>query len=491
MVVQWREESGELRAFIDQDGHEEEVTWAAQPGSQQALLECPVFEVLLEGNRGGGKTDALIMDFARYVGRGFGAEWRGILFRLTYKQLEDVVAKTKKWFPRIFPAATFNESHMRWTWPTGETLLLRYMDKPSDYDNYHGSSYTWIGFEELTRWPDDKCYKVMMSCCRSPIHDMPKKFRATTNPYGVGHNWVKARFQLPVPHGCVVGKVVKTPDEPDRVAIHSSLEENQILLHGDPDYMQRTAAAARNPSEKKAWVKGSWDIVAGGMFDDLWRPQHHVIPNIPFAMIPKAWKINRSYDHGQSAPFSVGWWAQSNGEPLYFAGRWIGDIPGDLIRIAEWYGWNGTSNEGLRMLSGDIAEGIRERERDWGIRATGGPADSSIFDDFEPGKSVAGAMKRKGVKWQAADKGRGSRKQGWEIMRTLLKQAMPGREGVREEPGLFICQRCDQFIRTFPVLPRCPKDMDDVDTKAEDHIADEARYRCREKIRAVAHSRSW
>ncbi len=75
-------------------------------------------------------------------------------------------------------------------------------------------------------------------------------------------------------------------------------------------------------------------------------------------------------------------------------------------------------------------------------------------------------------------------------MRTLLKHAVPGSEGVREEPGLFICQRCDQFIRTFPVLPRCPKDMDDVDTKAEDHIADEARYRCREKLRA-AHSWSW
>jgi hypothetical protein len=30
-----------------------------------------------------------------------------------------------------------------------------------------------------------------------------------------------------------------------------------------------------------------------------------------------------------------------------------------------------------------------------------------------------------------------------------------------------------------PVLPRDEKDPDDVDTEAEDHVADEARYRCR------------
>jgi len=77
-----------------------ETVWAPQKGGQAAFLEARLFEVLLEGPRGGGKTDALLMDFGQHVGQGYGAEWRGILFRQTYKQLLDVVGKAKKWFPR-------------------------------------------------------------------------------------------------------------------------------------------------------------------------------------------------------------------------------------------------------------------------------------------------------------------------------------------------------------------------------------------------------
>jgi hypothetical protein len=88
------------------------------------------------------------------------------------------------------------------------------------------------------------------------------------------------------------------------------------------------------------------------------------------------------------------------------------------------------------------------------------------------------------------DKGPGSRKQGWQQLRKLLKNAIPGEEGVRENPGLFVCESCYQFIRTIPVLPRDQKDLDDADTLAEDHIADEVRYRVREKV-LKAGSRSW
>ena len=47
---------------------------------------------------------------------------------------------------------------------------------------------------------------------------------------------------------------------------------------------------------------------------------------------------------------------------------------------------------------------------------------------------------------------------------------------------------CRQFIRTFPVLPRDDKKPDDIDTEAEDHIADEARYRVLEVKREVSSS---
>lgn len=469
--------SGEEKVY-----HEgREVAWSPQPGSQRAFMECPVFECLIEGTRGGGKTDTLLMDFAQDVGKGYGTEWRGILFRQTFPQLQDVVSKTKKWFPRIFPLAGFNQASMTWTFAHGETLRLAYMEREDDYWNYHGHSYPWIGWEELTTWASDKCYRVMMSCCRSTHSKIPRKYRATTNPYGPGHNWVKARFKLPIPPHSRIGPI---HGQPERVAIRSSLEENLVLTTADPGYKERLEMSARNPAERKAWLEGSWDIVAGGMFDDVWEPSLHVVKQFE---IPASWKINRAYDHGQSAPFSVGWWAESNGEAVRVGDRVHGKVKGDVYRIAEWYGWNGQPNEGLRLASAEIADGILDRERRNGLagRVRMGPADASIFDDFQPGTSIAGEMKKKGVHWTAADKRAGSRKHGWQLFRELLHGARPGAEGFREKPGLFVFSGCEQFIRTVPVLPRDNKDLDDVDTDAEDHVADEVRYRLREKIVAA------
>ena len=162
------------------------IIWQPQPGSQRLFLSCPVFEVLYAGTRGPGKTDALLMDFLQHVGVGYGAEWKGILFRAQQKDLHDVIGKSQKWFPRIQPGARFKQSALAWRFPEGERLLFRHLRTPGDYQAYHGHAYPWIGFEELTQWPDDIVYKLMMSCCRSTIKDMPRKFRATTNPLWQG-----------------------------------------------------------------------------------------------------------------------------------------------------------------------------------------------------------------------------------------------------------------------------------------------------------------
>lgn len=482
------DEENNLKPYIVDGKRKQPVTWAPQPGSQGAFLRCPVFEVLYEGNRGPGKTDALIMDFAQHVGQGFGSEWKGILFRQTYKQLSDVISKTRKWFRIIFPEAKYNKANFTWEWPTGEQLLLRHMSHPDDYWNYHGHAYPWIGWEELTNWPTPECYLSMMSCSRSTLSGMPRKYRATTNPYGIGHNWIKRRFRLPQSRGQIIRDSYRDGElEPHRVAIQGHLSENRILLHADPDYIARIRSAARNDAELAAWVDGSWDINAGGMFDDIWEGARHVVPRVPLDLIPKGWRIDRSFDWGSSKPFSVGWWAESNGEPFSYQGRTYGAVRGDIYRIAEWYGWTGQRNEGVKMLAADVAQGILDREEDWDIkgRVKPGPADNSIFDDDE-GSSIAKRMAAKGVTWTRSNKGPGSRKNGWERIRELLAGALPPKEGgVRESPGLFVFDSCQQFVETVPSLPRDDKDLDDVDTDAEDHIGDEVRYRVYQKRTAT------
>lgn len=449
--------------------------WTAQAGSQVLFLSCPIFEVLFEGTRGPGKTDALLMDFAQHCGQGYGSSWRGILFRETYPQLADVVAKSKAWFPLL--GAEFNESKMVWKWPTGEELLLRHMRKKDDYWNYHGHSYPWIGWEELTNWATSDCYLLMMSCSRSTVAGMPRKYRSTTNPYGKGHNWVKKRFQLPHARG----KIIRTSGEPDRVAIHGNIIENRILLDADPEYINRIRAAASNPAQVEAWLNGSWEITSGGMFDDLWATKTHVFEPFP---IPKAWTIDRAFDWGSSKPFSVGWWAESNGEEVILPnGRVLQTVKGDLFRIAEWYGCEkNQENVGLRMLATQVGEGIRMRELAMGLagRVKPGPADSSIFDE-ENGNCIAKDLEKAGAKFVPADKGPGSRKQGWEMIRKRLEDAKKPSEGVRERPGLFVFSNCKEWLRCVPPIPRDEDDLDDVDTEVEDHNADETRYRVRYK----------
>ncbi len=488
--IDWRETAEGLVPFVERRPREwVQAAWAPQYGSQFAFLRASsIFEVLYEGTRGPGKTDALLMDFLQHVGRGYGAEWRGIIFRRTFPELGDVIEKSKKWIPRIFPGATYNQQDHRWTFPDGETLYFRFIDTPEDYWKYHGHAFPWIAFEELCTWPNDKCYKVMMSCCRSTKVGMPRCYRATANPYGPGHNWVKARFKLPQ----MRGKVIRgTAGEPPRVAIFGHIVENQVLLRADPEYLTRIRAAARNASELAAWIDGSWDIIAGGMFDDVWDHRVNVVPPVPLHKLPKRWKFDRTFDWGSSRPFAVLWWAESNGEPFEFAGHVYGKVRGDLYAIQEWYGWNGVRNEGVRALAGDIAEGIIDRQEDWQIakQVRPGPADSQIFDR-ENDNCVAADMLKKGVGWLKVEKGPGSRKQGWEQMRKLMAGAKPIVPGTpREVPGLFVFSWCEQFLETVPSLPRSDKDLDDVDSDAEDHLADAARYRIRKK-KAVEARRS-
>ena len=819
-MIKWEvDDLGQLGpVYYHPNGRTQKVAWAPQPGSQEAYLASPIFEVLYHGNRGPGKTDALLMDFLQHVGQGWGPEWRGIVFRRTYPELEDVINKSGKWFPQIFPDAQYNRQSHTWTFKNGESLRFRHFAKPTDYNSYHGHAYTFIGWEEITNWVDNKCYLSMFSCCRSPIKGIPMKYRATTNPYGLGHcvdegevltlngwrdirdidvgegvysvdssgtlvksyveqvhsswyegdivrrdgrgihmsftpnhslpritnkgfdlvpfselpgqvdilrqvswkgknltefsvpqvegvrrtrlsqpksisgedfaellgwfvsegwtldrdkefgiaqckvgnreriqvlldrcgfkyrisdngfivscphwwqwfrdydgkcrgkrvpewflsldtkylqkfydaamlgdgcngvyytmsltladqmaeigiklgysvytssryrsdrdgavyqvnfkitksggaqlitgnhaydvssscksvnvtrepfsgmvycigvpehhtfiirqkgcawvsgnSWVKKRWKLPSPGNRAIGPIIKdaptrdVPNPKPRVAIQGSLHENKILMHADPDYITNIAAAANNEAQLKAWLYCDWNVVAGGMFSDLWDDAYHVLPHIPFDKYPKRWKWDRSYDHGQSAPFSVNWYVESNGEPLKWGDYVIGGIKGDVIQVAEWYGCGKDDNTGLNMLNSQIAQSILDREDDWGIRhkVRPGPADSAIFNRTQAQESVAKDMQAVGVRWESVDKSPGSRVQGWQKMREYLAGAVPI-NGFRESPGLFFTERCINAVQQIPVLPRDEKNMDDVSDSSEDHIADSIRYR--------------
>lgn len=498
----------------------ERIVWAPLAGSQTLALSCPAHIILYHGTRGPGKTDSQLMRFRRRVGQGYGRHWRGVIFDREYKNLDDLVSKSMRWFPEFKDGARFlsSKSDYRWVWPTGEELLFRTVRRDTDYWGYHGQEFPFIGWNELTKYPADTLFDAMMSCNRSsfrpedfPVYDedgeflyllpeIPLEVFATCNPYGAGHNWVKKRFIDKAKMGEIFSKSVnvfnpRTQKREDvvktQVHLFGSYRENKYL---SPEYVAELETIS-DPNKRKAWLGGSWDVLAGGMFDDLWDKPTHVIR--PF-VIPYGWRIDRSFDYGSSKPFSVGWWAESDGSDYQRDdGTWVSTVKGDLFRIAEWYGWTGKANTGLRMLATDISSGILEREIAMRIhtRVKPGPADNSIWD-VENGNSIAADMlkdvkfqdgqRHRGIEWIRSDKSPGSRKRGWEKIRVYLSGAMAKRfvkeDGTivpipRDKPGIFVFSNCKQFIDQIPLLPRDEEDPDDIDTEVEDHIADEARYR--------------
>lgn len=483
------------------------VVWAPIPGSSQELaVDSRCQHTFYTGTRGPGKTDAQLMKFRRRVGLGYGAFWRGVIFDREYKHLDDLVAKSKRWFNRFNDGAQWQSSTAayKWVWPTGEELLFRVIKKIDDYDSYHGQEYPFIGWNELTKYPNCQLYDMMMSCNRSSftpekdsprdengkpiLPDIPLEVFATGNSYGPGHGWVKTRFIDCARYGEVLKKDIEVFNP--RSQATETITRTQVTLFGtykeniylSPVYIAGLQEMTEtNENLRKSWLEGDWEVVAGGAVDDVWKKAKHVLPRF---QIPANWHIDRSFDWGSSHPFSVGWWAEANGEEvdIQIGDRIVKFAPprGSLIQIAEWYGTKVLqSNKGIKLSAPDIAYGIRERElfmlkAQWILRQPSpGPADNQIRDVRETDEeTIEKKMADRGVRWQVSDKSPGSRRNGLELVRNRLEAVLK-----REGAGLYFMSNCVASITLIPVLPRDEVQIDDVDTEAEDHTYDMVRYR--------------
>ena len=432
--------------------------WRPQPGPQHALITCPVFEVFYGGARGGGKTDGMIGGDWPLHAQKYGEHARGIFFRREMPQLEAAIDRSKQIYSML--GAVWQEQKKLWTFPNGATLRFRHLERDSDAEKYQGHDYTRVYFEELTNYPDPKPVMKIKGTLRSGA-GVPCGFRATGNPGGPGHNWVKSRYIDPSPSG------YKIIDEEGlgRVYIPARLTDNQILTTSDPLYVARLKQAG---SEQlvRAWLDGDWSIVDGAYFD-CWSTDLVIKP----FEIPSHWLRFRSFDWGSAAPFSAGWWA--------VAGEYYNGIPkGALVRYREWYGAK-SANVGLKLTAEQVSQGIRDLEAA-GEEISYSVADPAIFAE-DGGPSIAERMAP--IHWRRADNKRTpGHKQigGWDQMR----QRMVGQDG---KPMLYCFDTCVDSIRTIPVLQHDHNKPEDLDTNAEDHAADEWRYACMSRpwIRAV------
>jgi hypothetical protein len=438
------------------------IVWQPQR-RQAAFISCPCDDVGFGGARGGGKSDAVIGDWISHSDS-YGKHAAGMAFRRERTQLIDLVERAKQILVPIGHKWQDKESTFRG--PKGSRLRFAFLESDSDADAYQGHSYTRLYGEELGTFPSETPILKLNATLRSG-QGVPCQFKATFNPGGAGHQWVKNRYHLDTcPEGMQVFKVsFKTGGktvEKTRIFIPSNVTDNQYL---DENYVANLMMVG-SPELVRAWLEGDWNIVQGAYFSEFEHDKHIVKP---FA-IPEGWTRIRAMDWGSAAPFAVLWCAIAGDD---HETRFGNTIPrGAMIVYREWYGASGP-NKGLKLPSEDVARGIVERE---GEAINYSVIDPSCYAS-DGGPSIAERMARatEGAVWfRRADNRRvGVRGAmgGWDQLRARLR-------GTDGRPMLYIFSTCKDLIRTLPALQHDPNRPEDVDTEGEDHAPDALRYAC-------------
>lgn len=446
---------------------------------QAEVLQSNATEILYGGAAGGGKSHLL-----RSAAIIWAMSVPGLqiyFFRRTYPDLEKNHLNGPKAFP-IMLASMINKSFVVWNkqkyvfqfW-NGSAIFLNHCEKETDRFRYYGPEIHVLMIDELSQFTA-VIYRFLRTRVRMIGMKVPKQYEGAfpkivcgSNPGGFCHNFMRATWvdrAKPM-------EVWRAPNNEGgmlRQFIPARIIDNPALVEDDPEYVNRIAGLG-DPAMVRALLEGDFNIISGGMFDDVWDEKVHIIK--PFE-IPSSWYLNRAFDMGSSKPFAIGWFAESDGCTVTLADGRAHHFPkGTVFQIGEWYGWNGEPDEGCGLDAGEIAVGIKEREAALPeMKFKPGPADTSIWDGLPP-KTDADVMERVKIRWIPADKGPGSRVAGWRLLRQMLKNSLVG----KDLPGFYVFDNCLNTIRTLPSAPRSKTNTEDVDTKYEDHALDMLRYR--------------
>ncbi len=221
-------------------------------------------EVLYGGAAGGGKSVAMLMAAVQFIEvPGYSA----IIFRPSLTDLKlpsGLISVSHNWFSGHAP---WNGDTNTWTFPNGARLQFGYLDNASDKYRYAGAEFQFVGFDELTQFREED-YLFLFSRLRgpsdanNPLSRVPVRMRATTNPGGRGHDWVRARFIAPY-----LETLAGAPQDPDRPFHPARITDNPHL-----DIAAYEKSLAELPIvERERLLNGDWDIRPdGGVFRRDW-----------------------------------------------------------------------------------------------------------------------------------------------------------------------------------------------------------------------------
>ena len=444
----------EVSHEIDSVEEHANVLFKPNDGPQTEFLASSEREVLYGGSAGGGKSYAMLADPLRYMGH---PQFSGLLLRHTTEELRELIFKSQELYPKIWPGIKWSERKMQWTAPSGARLWMSYLDRDDDVLRYQGLAFSWIGFDELTQWATPYAWNYMRSRLRSTATDLPIFMRATTNPGGRGHHWVKKMFIDPSPYNrsfdatdIDTTEVLRYPAGHSKAGkplfkrrfIPARLSDNPYLSQaGDYEAMLLSLPE----QQRRQLLDGDWDIKEGAAFTEFDRHVHVIEP----FDIPNNWVKFRACDYGYGSYSGVLWFAVAPNE--------------QIVTYRELYV--------SKVLATDLADMILDLEAEDG-NIKYGVLDSSLWHKRgDTGPSLAEQMISQGCRWRPSDRSKGSRVAGKnEIHRRLQIDEFT------EEPRLVFFNTCTNTISQLPSIPLDKKNPEDVDTKSEDHLYDALRY---------------
>lgn len=387
---------------------------------QKRFLDATQTEVLFGGAAGGGKSYGQLVDALLFALKYPGS--RQLLLRRTFPELEkSLIRVSLDLFPR--KVYTYHATAHTGRFRNGSILDFGYCASENDVFQYQSAEYDVIRFDELTHFTEFQ-YRYLISRVRG-ANSFPKQIKSSTNPGGVGHAWVKARFVDPAPHGTPF----TAPDGGTRVFIPSGIDDNRFLVQADPQYKQRLLALPER--ERKALLHGDWNIFEGQYFTEFSYEVHTVDPH----HIPADWRRYRTIDYGLDRLACL--WIAVDGERNAYVYRELCESDLIVSRAAEKI---------LAMTPPDEK-----------IYATLAPPDLWARSQ-ESGRSKALLFAEHGLH---LTKTANDRETGWLSVKELLRPRPNGRA------RLSVFRQCTELIRCLPLLQIDP--VHPTDTRTEPH----------------------